>query len=241
VAELLKISELIRHGKALNMLKPALNVLFVSGITFTLIQKIYPSISIPEKFTLKGIIEYFLCGEFIIPFGIFFVVWALTKFAGSIFEVINFKITDRIGKIFDQFEFIKSEGAIEDAEFTPYMLVGVPKKRWAVRLYEAVRKKLTDAKIDEIQFRLNYARIQYTSDFVLIIRSIIAVCIYFNNVQYFGWLLLVIILVLQIILTALIFIGYQLAALLPIVGAKYSAEYKKYQRQHDIIYGKNSE
>ncbi len=191
---------------------------------------------VPATFTLKGILDYFLSGEFIIPFGIFFLIWVITKFAGSLFEVANYKITEWIRKKFDKFNFIKPDGALEDA-VAPVLPDGSRPKRWTVRLYEITRRKLTNAKLEEIDLRLKYSQVQFTSDFVLVIRSIIAIIIYFCCVEYFGGKLFTLLIFTQFVIIFLVFFGYQLAALIPIVGSKYSEEYRKYQEQHDRISG----
>lgn len=232
----LKIADLIRHGKILTVVKPFLSVILVGGITYAIFQKSYGVVILPDSFSLRKTAEYFLNGDFIVPFGIFFLLWAVTSIVcNAVFDLINLKITDKVRLAIDKTNFIDPQRTVEDAQLNAKLFLKVPRKQWTVRLYEAVRNKLGDYKIDEIDRRLQMAQIEYASDFVLIVRSVIAIVIYFNTVAYFGWVLFFALIILLVILCILIFISYQFAALLPIVASKYSEEYKVYQRQRQIL------
>lgn len=235
---ILKIAELIRHGKILTVVKPFLSVIMVAGITYAIYHKRYGAVVLPDEFSLKKTSEYFLNGDFIVPFGIFFFVWAMTSIiCGAFFDLINSKITDWIWKHINPLNFIDPTRTVEDAKLNAGTLVGVPRKQWAVRMYEAVRNKINNQKIEEINKRLQLAQLEYASDFVLIIRSIIAIVIYFNSVTYFGWILFLALMLLEIVLIVLTFIGFQFSALLPMVASKYTEEYKKHERQEKLLLG----
>jgi hypothetical protein len=204
----LKILEIFGRRKILLFLNPVLNILFVSGITYSICVQFYPSLAIPDTIQLKSCIEYFLKGEFIVPFGVFVLAWNITSVPSElVFKILNSKITKCIEK-----------KVLAPLFITNNSQTNIPK--WVNDLYSSIRKTLSESKKKELKLILIKTEIETASNFVLLIRSMIAIILYFVQVSYFGWVLFVSLIILQIIIFFVLVIGYQLAVIIPILNSK---------------------
>lgn len=214
---ILKILVSIRRGKVLMVLNPILNILFISSITYSICKYFYPTFGIPTEIQLQPTIEYFLNGDFIIPSGIFLLLWTISSFLFEIlFLWINSLITSRINRCFQKI-FLNPETEINDITNST-KISNIP--NWVMEIYKNIRNSINDSKKTQINQLLNISKIDLSYDFILLWRSIIVVTMFFVQVNYFGWILYGLILVTQIVMIVKILIGYQVIVFIPIFYSK---------------------
>ncbi len=236
--EILKIANLIKHGKAFNYVKAALNVVFACGITAAIYVKAYSPLPKVDLTTWSNFFSYMLSGQFIVPFGIFFLVWLTTSFLGELwFNGLNFSISEKLRGKLVNFSFLHTFGKSAQAEEKDKVraLAEATKKDWIIVIYEHIRKSLPEAKQVQIKKAIELVKQDYASDFILLIRSFVATIIYYNQVEYFGGLLFTVLFLVQLISSFLLILAYQLAVLIPILGSKFDKEMEAYYRQQELL------
>ncbi|MBN8703349.1 MAG: hypothetical protein J0M08_09805 [Bacteroidetes bacterium] len=234
--ELLKTASLIRHGKGHNLLKPFLNILFVSVITFAIIKKIYVNLPIPSNFPIEMIIDFFLNGKFIIPLGFFFLVWVLTSAPSQfIFQWFNDRIGEKQQRKILDFSFAEAFTLLgTNKQLKEKLPIQTKRKNWIFDLYEKVSKSIPSKEAARMLKQIQRAKFYYTTDFILLIRSIITSIIVFNQSLYFNNYVLAILIMAHVIMGFLLVFGYQLAAVTPIIVSKLKNEYEEFKRQEEI-------
>ena len=146
IADILKEKDPFKH------LKAPLNILFVCNIAYWLYCGFYPSAPNLKTTTQISWAAYFLSGEYIVPFGVFVLVWALTWLLGRfVFDNSNLLITERartwileqsISKAFDTGSNTAQQNEI-------LSMAKAPKRNWVIHLYKHFTGSIPKEKIPQ--------------------------------------------------------------------------------------------
>lgn len=212
--------------------KRVLNFCFVLGISSFVFEKYYFKYSLLDITDYKAQYEFIAHGLFIIPFSIFFFVWAFSNMIGQgLFSVCNSIMANLFRAKIINYSVKKNE-AIKMLKTTESMLekqiIVKPKKEWFVLIYESLKTPDAAKSHGEMVNNLELYKKKLTNDSILVLRALIAICIYYSIVSYFGWILFVLLLMFLIIIIFLLVLGYQFAELLPTVIQKAAFEIEKY-------------
>lgn len=223
-------------------IRRGLNLLFSISITSFLFEKIYFTYSWPDITNYKLILDFFIKGQFIVPFSIFLVVHGITYFIPSvIFSLYNFRKSVKLTREIVAYEV--GENTINDQlrrvkilskNVSPVVLT----KEALVDLYLQFKDNLTAESLDELQKSCDEEKAKLEENFIFAFRTLVFIGIYFSVISYFGWVLLIITLFVVLGYMILLLIGYQFFDLFPMAVRKFKYEADKYV--HDYLKNQNS-
>lgn len=213
-------------------IRRGLNLLFSISITSFLFEKIYFAYSWPDITNYKLILDFFVKGQFIVPFSIFLVVHGITYFIPSvIFSVYNFRKSVKLTRKIIAYEV--GESTINDQlrrfNVLSKNLSPVPLTRESlVDIYLQFKDDLTPESLDELQKSCDEEKAKLEDNFIFAFRTLVFISIYFSVISYFGWILFVITLLVVLGYMVLLLIGYRFLDLLPMAVKKFKYLADKY-------------
>src|SRR6185436_16622118 len=213
IEKLLPLAEYLKEKTLFPSVKRVLNFCFVLGISSFLFEKYYFKYSLLDITDYKRQYEFIAHGIFIIPFSIFFLVWALTGLLGNgLFTIFNYGITEKYRKKILEFSFHKSKTGKQlkrvDAMIQENMIVK-PKKDWYITIYNSLKSSFTPKEYRRMINDLEQFKQKSISDSILVLRAMVAIFIYFLTITYFGWLLLTLLLITLFSCIILLVLAYQ--------------------------------
>ena len=192
-----------------------LNLLFNISIASFVYEKCYGNYTWLNYNDYKSILDFFIKGNFFIPFSIFLVVYGTTQFLSiAFFGALNHFKTIKITREILQYQFKKEtvdERLKEIKKVSKYVSPISLTKNTMLEVYQELRKHITPEAFEEIEKGLKEPKQNLEANFSLAFRMAIAITIYFFSLPQFGWLLY---------LTAMIvlFVGVQSIPLLDIAS-----------------------
>jgi hypothetical protein len=213
-------------------IRRAITLLVNISVASFIFEKCYGKYTFLDIQDYKGIVAFFIKGNFFIPFALFIIVCGITYlFSTFIFIAItHFRSTYLIRKIVS-YEVKKDE--IKDLITST---TKIPKyaspidltEDILVNLYAQFRTELKPEVIDSIAQQLELPKKNIESNFHLGFRLLIVITIYFSSIPQFGWVLYVISILTIIIAIYLQMISYQFLAILPTLIRKFHAVAENY-------------
>jgi hypothetical protein len=170
-----------------------LNLLFSISIASFIFEKCYGNYTWLNYNDYKGILDFFIKGNFFIPFSIYLVVYSLTQFISIVFFwAFNHFKSLKITREILQYQF-KQDNIDEHLEkinqvsehVSPIQLT----KSNMLELYQELRKHVTPKAFEEIEKGLRGLKQNLQDNFTLSLRMLLAITIYFNSLPQFGWVL----------------------------------------------------
>ncbi|HWB63672.1 MAG TPA: hypothetical protein VG603_09200 [Chitinophagales bacterium] len=183
-------------------------------------------------------VKYFLSSEYLIPFGIFVLIWAFTWLLGTyIFTFSNMAVTEKARKwILNKSILSAFDTPASDQERNEILAMAKsPKGNWVLHLYKHLTNAIPKEKMGRLKRAMQLTQDECSADFVLITRAFIVLILAFNQVSYFGWILFIALTLFLICFTVILFIGYQFAAIVPIIGYKLGHEIEENERMKRFL------
>ena len=201
------------NGKSIfTPLKRFLNILFSVCIASWIFRKMYFRYVLLDASDLKGIYHFLVSGEFIIPLMIFMVVHFSAGFLSrSVFELGTLYFSDRWRN-----RILRLQISVE------------PAKPFWIRYYELIRKSAASRRRDHAKKMLQSIKRTTSINFNLAFKSVIVISIYFPSINYFGWILYSLSIIILLMILVSLFLVYILMELLPAVIHKIGIESEKY-------------
>jgi hypothetical protein len=209
-----------------------LNLLFNISIASFIYEKCYGDYTWLNYNDYKGILDFFIKGNFFIPFSIFLVVYSLTQFLSLlIFSVINhFKSVELTRKIL-QYQFQKETIEEKLTEINKVSNIVSPielTKNNMIEVYQKLRNNITPEAFEEIENGLKEPKINLEANFNLAFRMMIAITIYFFTIPQFGWFLYTIAIIVLIVGMYIIVISYRFLDIFPTLMRKFHHHAEEY-------------
>lgn len=209
-----------------------LNLLFNISIASFIYEKCYGNYTWLNYNDYKGILDFFIKGNFFIPFSIFLVVYSLTQFLSLlIFSVINhFKSVKLTRKIL-QYQFQKETIEEKLTEISKVSNIVSPielTKNNMIEVYQKLRNDITPEAFEEIENGLKEPKINLEANFNLAFRMMIAITIYFYTIPQFGWFLYMIAIIVLILGMYIIMISYRFLDIFPTLMRKFHHQAEEY-------------
>ncbi len=213
-----------------------LNLLFNISIASFVYEKCYGHYTWLNYNDYKGVLDFFIKGNFFIPFSIFLVVYSLTQFLsiaffGALNHFKNIKITREI----IQYQFKKETIDERLKEINKVSKIVSPirlTKNTMLALYQELRNHITPEAFEEIEKGLKEPKQNLEANFILAFRIIIAITIYFTSIPQFGWALYLIAMIVLIIGMYVLMISYRFLDIIPTLMRKFHHQAEEYLKTH---------
>ena len=208
-----KVGDLIGKKKLFPLAQHLLNFLFVISISSFLFEKFYFKYKLLDITDYQVIYNFLIKGNFAVPISIFFIVWVLTFFISKYaFIVANSALSKRFREKINKIEAeILKEKSIQE----PSSIKDDREKDWVRFLVEEIKASNTKKDLNRILAFMRKKKDECQDEFVVVLRGLIAVSIYFSAVPYFGYLLFSILIAAFLIYVFLLVSLYQLMELTP--------------------------
>ena len=180
----------------------------------------------------KGILDFFIQGKFFLPFSIFIVVYAITETFGYLLfkglthfwslrnqrKLLQYSLTSK--QIDNGIEGIGlASKAVVPEEMT---------KEKLVQFYNEIAPEITPEALREMKQALDDPKKNLQSNFVAVIRIMIALLVYVGTVAHLSGGVFVLVLIVLIIMSAFFVIAYRILDVLPALFRMAKAEGDKY-------------
>jgi ABC-type multidrug transport system fused ATPase/permease subunit len=242
--KIMQIADFLSRKSMFPVLRKGLNLLFCASITSYIFEKFYFKYSWLEITDYKGILNFFVKGNFIVPFSIFVVVFIATYFISySSFAIPNyFKSTKWQRKIIE-YKLSKSEatGQVQNIQSKIEDVTAFKSsEKFLIGLYNYFKKTINQKEYIRIQRELQKLKDNLEANYILSFRAIITIIIYFISIDYFGWLLFSVVMILLILYMLLLIFGYRLLDILPTLIGRFVFEVEKYIKEYNEINPNNT-
>lgn len=213
-----------------------LNLLFNVSIASFIYEKCYGNYFWFNYNDYKGILDFFIKGNFFIPFSIFLVVYSLTQFSSiSIFGALNHFKTVKITREILQYQFKKEtvDKRLEEInKVSTYVSPIDLTKNIMLEVYQKLRKHITPEALAEIEKGLKEPKQNLEANFTLAFRMMIAITIYFFSLPQFGWVLYMTAMIVLIVGMYVLMIAYRFLDIIPTLMRKFHYQAEEYLKVH---------
>jgi Na+/H+ antiporter NhaC len=193
----------------------------------------------------KEILDFFIKGNFFIPFSIFLVVYSLTQFTSIVFfSALNHFKTIKITREIIQYQFKKEaidERLKEINKVSKYVSPVRLTKNTMLGVYQELRNHITPEAFDEIEKGLKEPKQNLEANFTLAFRMLIAITIYFFSLPQFGWVLYLTAMIVLIIGMYVLMISYRFLDIIPTLMRKFHHQAEEYLKLHTEKTNANTE
>lgn len=185
----------------------------------------------------KGILDFFIKGNFFIPFSIFLVVYSLTQFVSIVFFLgLNHFKSIKITRQIIQYQFKKEtvdERIREINKVSKYVTPIRLTKSKLLELYQELRNHITPEAFEEIEKGLKEPKQNLEANFTLAFRMLIAITIYFLSIPQFGWVLYSTATLVLIVTMYVLMIAYRFFEIIPTLMRKLHHHAEEYLKVHN--------
>lgn len=231
--ELIKIIEPYLNGKRnYSTLRSALSLLINVSISSFTFETFYGSYEWYNISDYKLILDFFIKGNFFVPFAIFVIISTLLNLIANIvfYRTNHFKTNKLIRKIINV-EINKQQ--IEDTilimnksmtDATPVVLT----VEQLISIYKELKGKFTNEELFKIRKQINILKRNIKDQYILLLQMGVAILIYFYTLSNFGIILFIISQVLIISMIYVTIIFYRLLEILPFFLRRFNKEAESY-------------
>ncbi len=222
-----------------------LNLLFNISIASFIYEKCYGSYTWLNYNDYKGILDFFIKGNFFIPFSIFLVVYGTTQFLSiSIFSVINHFKSVKLTREILHYQFKKEtiDERLKDINKVSKIVSPIRlTKNTMLAVYQELKNHITPEAFEEIEKGLKEPKQNLEANFTLAFRMMIAITIYFFSLPQFGWLLYLTAMIVLIVGMYVLMISYRFLDIIPTLMRKFHHQAEEYLKAHIEQSQKNNE
>lgn len=213
-----------------------LNLLFNISIASFIYEKCYGNYTWLNYNDYKGILDFFIKGNFFIPFSIFLVVYSLTQFLSiAFFVALNHFKTIKITREILQYQFKKEtvdERLKEINKVSKYVSPIRLTKNTMLEVYQELRNHITPEAFEEIEKGLKEPKQNLEANFTMAFRMMIAITIYFFSIPQFGWLLYLTAMIVLFVGMYVLMISYRFLDIIPTLMRKFHYQAEEYLKLH---------
>ena len=213
-----------------------LNLLFNISIVSFIYEKCYGNYTWLNYNDYKGILDFFVKGNFFIPFSIFLVVYGTTQFLSiAFFSALNHFKTIKITREILQYQFKKEtvdEQLKEINKVSKYVSPIRLIKNTMLEVYQELRNHITPEAFEEIEKGLKEPKQNLEANFSMAFRMIIAITIYFFSIPQFGWVLYLTAVIVLFIGMYMLMISYRFLDIIPTLMRKFHHQAEEYLKLH---------
>lgn len=210
----------------------AFTLLFNISISSFIYERIYGSYVWLNYNDYKGILNYFIKGDFFVPFSIFLIVYGATEFVsvilfGLLTHFPNIKLSRKI--LLYQLEKNSVDKGIRQITRKSRRIASIdwPKSKM-IEFYHNIKQDINQELIDKIQKEMAGPKKEMEMNFIFTFRGLVAISIYFLTLNHFGWMLFALTLIVVLYAMACFVIAYRLMDLLPTLVRKFHELAEKY-------------
>jgi hypothetical protein len=213
-----------------------LNLLFNISISSFVYEACYGKYTWFNYNDYKGILDFFIKGNFFIPFSIFLVVYSLSQFFSiAFFNALNHFKTIKITREILQYQFKKEAVDARLKEINKVSKYVSPirlTKNTMLAIYQELRNHIPPEGFDEIEKGLKEAKQNLEDNFSLAFRMVIAITIYFFSISQFGWVLYLTAMTVLITVMYILMISCRFLDIIPTLMRKFHHQAEEYLKLH---------
>jgi len=230
------IGDYLRGKPVYQPLSRILNLLFSISISSFLFEKFYFKYNLLDVTDYKGILDFLIKGQFVVPFAIFLIVhYVLSYGSDMLFSIVTFRTVAKWQKYAYELEFTKRESKKILKKIYQNSFIELPQKMdtpTIIRWYKHIKTTTDISTWNKIRTNLEQMELNINRNFNFAIKSAIVISIYFSNVSYFGWILYTAVLAVIIGLIIGLRAGYIAIKFLPIVVQRLIDQAEKYLEEN---------
>lgn len=216
-------------------IRRSLNSLFSVSITSFLFEKIYFKYEWLDL-NYRPILNFFIKGDFFIPFSLFVVVhYLLFIFSSFIFNLTTTRKSSKSLKNILNYQLKRShvKSFKRTIQNNSVMPIEIDQEAW-LKIYDYIKGTVNENALESLQKVLDEQKQIIEHNFNLIVKLIVVVTIYFASITHFGWLLYLLVLLLSIVGLICLWWLYLGLDLLPAAIKKFDTEVQKYLQSNLI-------
>lgn len=233
MTELFNIASYYIQGKPVYpALRRMLNLLFNISIASFIYEKCYGSYSWLNITDYKSILDFFIKGNFFIPFSIFVVVYGVTQFMSSaFFSILNHFKSVKIQREILQYQYKKDKidkGMSEIHKASKYVAPMDLTPELMLKAYQELRKDIKPEVFQELESGLKEPKQNLEANFNLAFRALIAITLYFISLPQFGWILFTVVAIVLLLGMYILILAYRLLDIIPTALRKFHTQAEMY-------------
>lgn len=217
-------------------IRRGMNLLLNISIASFIYEKLYGHYTWLNYNDYKGILDFFVKGNFFIPFSIFIAVYGLTQFISiCVFYGLNHFKTLKMQRsiIAYQLKQVEVDKHLKEINkvskhVAPYRLT----KPMMLQIAQELNKHITPEVLEQMQKELKEPQQNLEASFHFIFRLLIAITIYFYSIPHFGWLLYAVALLTLWGAMYVLMFAYRFLDILPLAFRKFNAVAQEYILAH---------
>lgn len=231
--ELLDIAYYFIHGKTVYpAIRRLLNLLLNICIASFFYEIFFGSYTWIDYKDYKAILDFFIKGQFFIPFSIFLVVYGITQFISeTVFTLLNHIKSVKLQREILSYQFSKKTIDEKIAEIQPISRIIVPidiTPELIVKVYQELRKDLKPEVYTEIENELKEPRHNLQSNFILLFRALIGITIFKFSLPQYNLGLYIMTSIILLCSMYIMMLAYRLLDILPTLLRKFQHQAEEY-------------
>jgi len=221
---LLIIGDYLKGKTIIPQIRRILNFIFTISITAFFYEIVIGPYSWIEITDYKGILDFFVKGNFYVPLFMYVVVYvSVSVLSYILFDLFVDKKRDKWTEKIIKYELIKKidEDSYWNIGRTNNSIAKKPIDKSKIKsLYDSLTKKIGNEELTKLQKGLSEAKKDLSSNFTLILRGFVAITIYFFTVDELGIVILIVSLLVLICIGIILRIIYVFLDIIPALVRK---------------------
>jgi hypothetical protein len=236
--EIFNIASHFIQGKPLFVpVRRLLNLLFNVSISSFLYVRYFGSYTWLSYSQYKEAIDFFIKGNFFIPFSIFLVVYAAIQTTGFLlFQLFTHLWSIKQQRKILEYKMDKSEideGLQKLSSISKYLTIEELSKEKLIEFYNLFKTELTQKDFLEMEKALKDPKNNLEANFIFTFRMLAAITIYFISLSEFTPLLYILVLITLLGISYFFIIAYRLLDIIPATILKLYTEAEKYVKEYN--------
>jgi hypothetical protein len=212
-----------------------LNLLFNVSITSFIYEKFIGKYTWLNYNNYEEILDFFIKGNFFIPFSLFVVVYSTSQFFSfSFFYTIKHFISLKIERTIVSYQFEKEtidEGLKQISKVSKFVSPIKLTRHKMLEIYKELRNQISPEALKVVDKELKGPKQNLEANFILSFRMIIAITIYFFSLPQFGWFLFAIAMFVLIVGMIFLMVVYSYLDIISTLLRKFLQQAEKYVEQ----------
>jgi len=221
------------QGKSIyHTVRRILNLVFSISISSFLFERFYFKYDWLDVTDYKGIINFFIKGNFFVPFCIFIVVHYLLEWLSYItYSLMTYVKSVKIQRWIYSLEFKRKDAKQISSFLNKNPFNSIPLKideQWFLKIYDHLVKTIPPEQLTQMEVELVRVKDSNEKNFQFALKALVAISIYFSIIPYFGWKLYVLVVIILLMIVASLFLGFLLLENAPYAVRKFHSEVSIY-------------
>lgn len=214
-----------------------LSLLFSISLSSFLFEKFYFKYDWVDITNYKAILDFFIKGDFFLPFSIFIVVhYLLDWISEGLFLLLVLKKSTKMLKEVYDYEFKKSDykNLLETLNHNPVAVMPFElNKTVLIEFFKYLSTEISSEQWNQFEKSIEKQKSNIQESFKLALKALFTITVYFLIVPHFGLMLYIFIFIILTLATMSLFYGYLLMDVIPTAIRRFHYEVSKYLKEKE--------